>query len=231
MKDINLVPKSYLLAGQRKIKRVRKIITVITGSIIIALCVIIPLSYKYSLQKQLDTINMSIEETSGYKTAEQKLQEIKQRCSERENTANGLAGSGISTIALLGRIEKVIPWRLFITKLNAGSDNGGKVRVTLTGISATEDDIASFAFYLREDNYFSDIVISSVRKTTAYNGTVPLSAIIRNKNTGSTGIKTDENETADKTASAPDKAGSTPSAVVCFSFNMSMYIKDGIPQK
>jgi len=228
LKDINLVPKSYLLAGRRKIKRLGTIIGVITGSIIIAACVIIPLFYKYSLQKQLDTINNGIEETTGYKTAEQKFKEILKRYSDRESIANGLDGKGLSAVTLLEKIEKGVPEKLFITKLNVGSENENKVRITLTGISATEDDIASFVLHLREGNYFSDIVISSVKRTTTQESPSSVNALLKNTIPGSTAVKQGNNEALSKTASADGKTQPTLPAFVCFNFNISMCLKTGI---
>ncbi len=234
MKDLNLIPKSYILAKRRKVKRARTIITAAICIIIVAVCVIIPLFLKHNLQKQLNAANLKVEETSGYKISQQRLDNIKQKYSERETIANGLAKYGLSAVTLLEKIEKGVTEKLFITNLDVGGEGGDKVQVSLVGIAATEDDIASFVLHLREDKYYSDIFISSIKKTGVQNSSSSNAIIGNTIKTGDKdeGIKptprkaqaskknNEKNKTVEKIQSTP-----TPDNSTCYTFNISLYLK------
>ncbi len=201
MKDLNLIPKSYILARHKKAKRVRTVMVAVLCSMAAAVCIAVPLFLKLNLQKQVNEINMKIEASNGYRITQERLNDIKERYNEREKTAGDLEKYEFSAVSLLKGIESGVPEKLFISSLNVGSENEGKVQITLAGTCATEDDVASFVNHLRKDNYYSDIIISSLKK-----------------------ISLVQSSPSPKSATGVD-SGDKAADITCFNFNINLYLE------
>ncbi len=185
MKDLNLIPKSYILAKQKRKSMLRRTIAFICGSIAAAVLILIPVYIKHNLQLEVDSYNKKAAQTDGNKVLLDKLDAVKQKFSEREKIAAGFNKDLFSAVTLLERLEKSVPHKLFVTELNIGSQNGGQVEITMAGMCATEYELASFITNLRGENYFSDITISSIKKSEALFNLASLPSAVENSSSAS----------------------------------------------
>lgn len=187
MKDLNLIPKSYILEKQKRKNRILRTAAGICVGIVSIALFAIPLYMKHTLQLEVDSYNKKAAQTDRYKVLLDRLDAVKQKFNEREKTAGSIGKDLFSAVTLLERLEKGIPERLYVTDLNIGSQNGGQVEITLAGICATEKDLASYVTNLREENYFSNIAISSIKKSEALLNLNSMPAVVKNSDNRSLG--------------------------------------------
>lgn len=168
MKDLNLIPKSYLRAKAKKVKRIYRVIVIFAAVLILAASIALPLGRRFKLEWDKNNIVKQVNETSGYVEKEKELKIIKDQYAEREKEAGELIKSGADVITILNKIEKASPQNFFIQSLNVmeSGNQSDIVQVTINCISKTEDDVASFVNYLRSDSYFENVVLNSIKKMT-----------------------------------------------------------------
>lgn len=164
MKDLNLVPKSYILQKKKRTKRLYYGLLGVIIVIFFAVFITIPVLIKHNLQKRLEVLEMYIKETNRYIEIEEQLLVLKILCGQREDEAKRLSKLGMDIVTVMERVEKCAPEKLFILSFNVSSNQNGSVEISLNGISESEDEIATFANYLRKDGYFSNVDIKAVNK-------------------------------------------------------------------
>lgn len=167
MKDLNLIPKSYILKKKQKRKKVLLIISVFFISIIFIAVVAAPIKIKMDLQARKNSLDKNIKSMSGYIDLEKQLNAIEDIYNKRLEEGNNVNNSGINVAESIEKIEAVIPKKLFVTSFSAGSSKDGEELITLIGVAQTENEVASFVNRLRKDSYFKSVVITSVVKTGA----------------------------------------------------------------
>jgi len=164
VKDINLIPKSYYLKKEKRGKRIIIGVSVFFISIVATFAICVPLYVKAQLQKEMNTLVDEVMKTTGYKANQDNLEQIKMIFNEREQNAKELNKNTFSALEILAQIEKSMPAKLFITDISLANESDGNVSIILSGNCATQEDIASFLYYLRKNKYFKDIYISSINK-------------------------------------------------------------------
>ncbi|MCX7920416.1 MAG: PilN domain-containing protein [Clostridia bacterium] len=165
MKDLNLIPKSYLQARKNKIRKMYYTLAVAGGGIILILALALPLQQRFKLQYERDKIDRSVRETSKYITIESQLNAIKELYKQREDEAGRLMKYGVDVAAILEKVERSLPEKLFIKSMDIGAEEGSEdIQVKLECISESEDEISTFVTYLRSEKYFENIVVYSVKR-------------------------------------------------------------------
>lgn len=164
MKDLNLVPKSYILQKKRKEKKLYYSIIGVIFAVFLAVFVTLPILIKQNHQYRFNMLDMYIKETNNYLEIEKEFKTLEGLCLQREEAAGNLAKMGTSMVTLMERVERCAPKRLFIMNFTVNSTNIGEVEVLLSGVSASQDEIASFVNHLRKDNYFSSVEITVVNR-------------------------------------------------------------------
>lgn len=164
MKDINLIPRSYYLKKEKRGKRIIIGVSVFFISIVATFAIGVPLYVKAQLQNEVNTLVNDVMKTTGYKANQENLDRIKMTFNEREQNAKALNKNTFSALELLAQIEKAMPAKLFITNFSLANEGDGNVSLILSGNCATQEDIASFLYYLRKNKFFKDIYISAINK-------------------------------------------------------------------
>ncbi|MDP4180211.1 MAG: PilN domain-containing protein [Bacillota bacterium] len=228
MKDLNLIPKSYYLKKRKNEKRRIKILTAFLLSIVVVSVIIFPMYYKLNLQKQIDRIQNEVEETTGYKINQQKLDDINQKLAILEKEADKLSKNTFSSIKLIDKIRDSIPKKLFITDLSITNKNDGTVVINLVGNSSTEDDIVAFLYHLRKDDFFDNIYISSIQKIQTESAvktpsaSAPNSLSVKTNNKTNAKVKPKNNKLSVKSAANKNLTNTINKNLESYNFDMSM---------
>ncbi|MCR4434246.1 MAG: PilN domain-containing protein [Clostridiales bacterium] len=167
MKDLNLIPKSYILEKKKAAKRVYMAVGAAAACVLLLVMIGGPLGLKYSLKAQRDSLEAKIMATDNYVAMENQFNRINNMYKMREEEGKKLSRYGIDVPAIIDSIEKATPEKLFFTNLSVRTDNNGSVLVTLTGISSSMEDIASFVNKIRTDGCFGSVTIGAVNKEAA----------------------------------------------------------------
>ncbi|TYQ13352.1 UNVERIFIED_CONTAM: fimbrial assembly protein PilN [Acetivibrio alkalicellulosi] len=180
MKDLNLVPKSYIEKKKRKAEWVYITIVVIIMLGVFSAFTYHPYTTKNNLNKSIKTLETQINSTRMYLQIEEEFNVLKKIYNDRVEEANKIFNIGINYIDVINSIERSMPEKLFIVSLSTETNSKGDTVVSLLGICESYDDIASFVRHLKEDNLFSDVYLTTVTSANNQRG------FIADENTKST---------------------------------------------
>lgn len=158
MKDLNLVPKSYIL--KRKKRKTMVFYSFFSLVIVAAIAVIVlmPVLKIQSLKSRVVFLELNAKEISKYTSIEREFNVLKNMYLQRENEAKRLSYSGIDLLTIIEKLESYLPERIFIQSIVANNQS----EITIRGIAAAEEEIATFSEYISKDEYFSSIKIKSL---------------------------------------------------------------------
>lgn len=170
MKDINLVPKSYIL----KKKRHKMIIFYSIFSVVVAVAltfvILLPIFKIQSLKSTLTYYELKAKEASKYIETKNEFDMFKSIYLKRENEANRLSKSGVDMLKIIERLESYLPDKIFIQNLLVSTGENGKAEITIKGNAFSEKEIASFSDQISKDGYFSGINIRNVTRLQTARG-------------------------------------------------------------
>ncbi|MDQ2085289.1 PilN domain-containing protein [Herbivorax sp. ANBcel31] len=168
MKDINLVPKSYIQKKKRKSEIIQfSIIGVIIVSIFLV-HIFIPVLTKRNLNNRIEILKTQINEMNTYIEIKEEYKIIESMYNQRKATAENLSSVGLDSLKIIERIEESVPEELFIISFSIDNISSKEKVVSLLGVCESYDDIASFANYLKKHKSFSDVYILNVDNSGSY---------------------------------------------------------------
>jgi len=169
LKDLNLIPKSYFFEKKNRIKKAYLSILIICIGFVAAALYIAPTVYEYNLKSEKDLIEQRVLETSNYVTLNNEFNSLKQAIEAREQEGKLLSQKQLNLLGIMNAIEFASPEKLFIQTFNTSGEDESDVKVSLKGVSEKEETIASFIRNLIDDDYFKEVVLSSVVSDQANN--------------------------------------------------------------
>lgn len=236
MKDLNLIPKSYIEAKRKKLKKIYSTFAIVGIFLLLALMVVFPLAIRLKLQFQRDGLDREIKKTSNYLSIESQINAINDLYKQREDEGNKLRSYGLDSRTIFDGIEKALPEKLFITSFSASDAKSSEVQVTLEGVAISDDEIATFVNYMRQNSLFENVVISSVKKVASSVASLSLTSVMGK----SAGVKSNtpvpDKSTAPNTATpapgngiiqAAAKNGEDIQGDTNYSFSITIYLKAG----
>jgi len=166
LKDLNLVPKEYLLKNRRKKKVFLYSIAGVFLASMLAVFVTEPLLTGYNLRRKFSILDKQIKESVNYVEIEREFSQLQNVYMQREDEAKALMSMGFSITSLIETIEKYMPEKLFTMNLSVNNTSTG-TNVILRGVSASENELASFISHLRNSSVFDSVELTTVnRKVT-----------------------------------------------------------------
>jgi len=169
LKDINLLPKYYILEKQNKAKRYKITMTLIIALTLLSASIAYPLLVKYSLILQRDTILTQIKVSNNYVEAEKQFSLIKGLYNNRMETGDSLRQKGINLLVIFDKLEKALPENFYIVSIALSESENAAVKITLEGISSSSEGVATFVKNIRSDEYFGNVSLSSLLKSGSFN--------------------------------------------------------------
>lgn len=162
MKDINLVPKSYLQKKKKKKMMVFYSFFGLVAIAVITVIVLIPVLKIQSLESKMASLELNEKELSKYRTTEREFEVLKNMYLQRESEANRLSDSGIDLLKIIEKLESYLTERIFIESIVANKGGNNQIEVSIRGIAGSEEEIASFSNYISKDDYFNSIKIRTL---------------------------------------------------------------------
>lgn len=162
MKDLNLVPKSYL----KKRKKQKKIVVYFFFIVVIAMVMTVVVSMPFlrlkNLKNELTIYEKNMVELMGYIKIEEEFNVVKGMYTQRENEASKLLNSDVDVVEVIKRLEACLPEKMFVQHMGITRGQGGMLEMTIRASAGSEDEIATFYDYVSNDELFSGINISVV---------------------------------------------------------------------
>lgn len=171
MKDLNLIPKSYIADKKNKVKKTYFSIIILIAGFVFALGYIVPTIYQMSLAKNRDTLQAQVNETTNFVNIQNKFASLKAAVQQREDTGKQLAAYNNDVLAVINVLERACPEFVAFTTMTTTAENN-TVKISLKGYANTEFTIASFIRNLSNEDYFNTIDLTSVVKNQSQNGFV-----------------------------------------------------------
>ncbi len=170
MKDLNLIPASYVFEKKSKYKKASLSILIILIGAAFVSAYIFPTLYEYSLKNEKAVLIDEVAKTNNYVTEVKEFNTLKQAVEARENEGTALAQRQFSTLDIIDAIENASPEKVFVQKMDISGDSEANVKVSLNCVAENEETIASFIKNIKEDAYFKKIGMSAISKGQKNNG-------------------------------------------------------------
>ncbi|PYG85642.1 fimbrial assembly protein PilN [Ruminiclostridium sufflavum DSM 19573] len=170
MKDLNLIPASYVFEKKNRYKKASLSILVIFAGVVVVSAYAFPTIYEYGLKNEKDMLLQQVAGTSAYVAQVNEFNTLKQAVEAREKEGTALAQRQINVLKIINAIEYASPERLFIQKLDASGESEADVKVSLSCVAENEEAIASFVRNLKDDAYFKTIGLAAIAKGKENNG-------------------------------------------------------------
>ncbi|HEX2926797.1 MAG TPA: PilN domain-containing protein [Ruminiclostridium sp.] len=164
MKDLNLIPKSLIIDKKNKVKKTYLSILIICIGFGAALSYIVPTIYEYNLIAGKQRLEKQVTDTSNFVDMEKEFGSLKKAIESRETEGKRLSQRQLDVLGIVNEIENASPEKLFIQKFDSNGDNGLNAKIGLVGIANDEDTLASFLRNLMDDDYFKEVVLTSLTK-------------------------------------------------------------------
>ncbi len=169
LKDLNLIPKSYIEDKKNKVKKTYySIIILIVGFVFVA-GYIIPTIFQMSLSKERDAIQLQVNETSDFVSIENKFLSLKNAVKHREETSEKLASLNNNVFEIINVLERASPEYLTITNMATSSENAN-LKIKLKGAANNEYTVASYIRNLKNEDFFESIELIDLTKNQSGNG-------------------------------------------------------------
>ena len=170
MKDLNLIPASYVFEKKSKYKKASLSILIVLIGVAFVSAYIFPTLYEYNLKNEKAVLIDEVAKTNNYVTEVKEFNTLKQAVEARENEGTALAQRQFSTLDIMNAIENASPEKVFVQKMDISGDSEANVKVSLSCVAENEEIIASFIKNIKDDAYFNKIGMSSITKGQENNG-------------------------------------------------------------
>lgn len=170
LKDINLIPKSYIIEKKNKIKKVYLSIVILCIGFFAAMAYIAPTVYEYNLKSEKASLEQQVLQTNNFVVLENEFISLKQAIEARELESKLLSQKQFNMLEIVNAIELASPEKLYIQKFDTSGEDKSDVKVTIKGVAENEESVASFIRNLMEDGYFKDVNLSSILNKQGNNG-------------------------------------------------------------
>lgn len=170
MKDLNLIPASYVFEKKSKYKKASLSILIILIGVAFVSAYLFPTLYEYNLKNEKAVLLDEVAKTNNYVTQIKEFNTLKQAVEARENEGTGLAQRQFSTLDIIAAIENASPENVFVQKMDISGDSESNVKVSLNCVAENEETIASFIKNIKDDAYFKKIGMSAITKGQENNG-------------------------------------------------------------
>ncbi len=170
MKDLNLIPASYVFEKKNKYKKASLSILIIVLGIGFVSAYLIPTFYEYKLKNERDTLKQEVAKTNTYVAQLKEFNTLKQAVEARENEGKGLSQKQFSSLGIINAIEKASPEKVFIQKMDISGESETDVKVTISCVAENEETVASFIRNIKDDAYFNKIGLSTIAQDGENNG-------------------------------------------------------------
>jgi uncharacterized protein (UPF0333 family) len=170
VKDLNLIPSSFVIDKRNKIKKTYLSILIICIGFISVLSYVIPTFYEYKLKDEKSTLERQVSETNNFVKMEEEFSSLKSAVEERESEGKLLSQKQLDMLGIVHAIEAACPEKLFIQKFDSSGNNASDVKVALKGVAANEEIIASFLRNLMDDDYFDEVKLATIANNQGNNG-------------------------------------------------------------
>ncbi|MCX7747381.1 MAG: PilN domain-containing protein [Clostridia bacterium] len=173
MKDLNLIPKSYKLKSKKRRQKVLMVLLTCAAIFLMVAAVAFPLQQKMKLLREKENLDYKVKETSDYYYVEKQMKHVEELYGQIEKEADRINVSGVKVVDAIEKIENSLPEGLFINNFALSKREPG-AKITLNGVSQSENEIAVFVDRLRKSNYFESIMIKNVKKAEELGERQPL---------------------------------------------------------
>lgn len=170
MKDLNLIPASYVFEKRNKYKKATLSLLIIVAGVVFAAAYLVPMAYEYKLQDEKAALKELVAKTNTYVTQVKEFNTLKQAVEARENEGKSLSQKQFSSLGIINALEFASPEKLFIQKMDISGESETDVKITLNCVAENEETIASFIKNIKDDAYFTKISLSSITKSQDNNG-------------------------------------------------------------
>lgn len=170
MKDLNLIPTSYVFTKKSKYKKASLSILIILTGVVFVSAYIYPTVYEYNLKNEKEKLSNEVARTNTYITEVKKFNTLKQAVEAREKEGTQLSKRQFSSLDIINAIENASPEKVFIQKMDVTGSSESDVKVSLKCVGVNEETIASFIKNINDDAYFKKISISNISKSEENNG-------------------------------------------------------------
>ena len=170
MKDLNLIPASYVFEKKNKYKKASLSILIILIGVAFVSAYIFPTVYEYNLKSEKAVLFDEVAKTNNYVTEVKEFNTLKQAVEAREKEGTGLAQKQFSSLDIITAIESASPENVFIQKMDISGNSEADVKVSMNCVAENEETIASFIKNIKDDAYFKKIGLSAIPKGQDNNG-------------------------------------------------------------
>lgn len=162
MKDLNLIPKNFILQKKNKVKKTYLSILIILTGLVFVVAYTVPTIYENKLKTEKQEIQQKVTESNSFVEVDNEFNSLKQAVFNRENEGKLLSLRKMDSTGIIGAIEGALPEKIFIQKIDASGESDSTVKITLIGASENEEVIASFIRNLMDDGYFNKVDLSRI---------------------------------------------------------------------
>lgn len=157
MSDLNLIPQELKAAEELKKRKIRMIILILAGVLILAALSSIPIYLTYTTELQDGVIKSSINRLSDVKNQVNILNQQKKAVQDRIDTLESVSGGDIKWSGLFEELSMIIPQDISISSIT-GAPEG----ITLECSSSSMQSIAVFYANLENDKMFYALKINDI---------------------------------------------------------------------
>lgn len=162
LKDLNLVPKSYILQRRKKVKRIYTFVIVSLMTGFLAISITIPALMKYSLNQKLAVLELKVKQSLRYREINAQFNTVLDIFKSREEEGKRLSDTGIQPLLVIRELEKCVPESLYIKSFSYYNDVSKNFTVSLNGISESEENVAKFVKNINKNDMFTKVRINSI---------------------------------------------------------------------
>lgn len=162
MKDLNLIPKGFILEKKNKVKKAYLSVMILCIGFIAALAYIAPTVYEYNLTSEKKSLEQRVNQTNNYVEIENEFNSLKNAVEMREKEGRLLALKELDALSIVNAIEAAVPEKLFIQNAQISGESGADLKILLKGVADNDEIIASYIRNLMEDGYFEKVTLTSV---------------------------------------------------------------------
>lgn len=170
MKDLNLIPKSFITEKKNKVKKAYLSVLILCVGFAAVLSYIAPTVYEYNLTNRKESLEQQVNQTNNYVEMENEFNSLKNAVEVREKEGKLLDQKKLDALGLINAIEFAVPEKLFIQNASVTGEAETDLKVSLKGVASGDNEIASFIRNLMDDGYFKTVTLISVLNNQGNNG-------------------------------------------------------------
>ncbi len=162
MKDLNLIPRNFLLEKKNKVKKTYLSILILIIGFMAAMSYILPTVYEINLKTEKKELETQVLQTNNYVEMEKEFSSLLKAVENRELEGKALSDKNFNAMDVVSAIEFAVPEKLFIKQFETSGENLSDIKISLKGVAENEEIIASFIRNLMSDGYFKSVFLSNI---------------------------------------------------------------------